>query len=134
MAKKRPTPVTGALQNLEFSLVRKEVPVRITPTEGASPLTYKLVEMDAEDRDRFLNNLAGRMRTDGSGKPSGIKDFMGLQSYLICMCLEDEKGEPVEEKAIQAYPAGMQTRLFEACQEMNGLNLDEEEKALLKNA
>ncbi len=134
MAKKRAAPLTGALQNLDFSLVRREIPVRMTMAEGAGPVTYKLVGMDSEDRDRFLNNLAGRMRTDGTGKPSGIKNFMGLQSFLISMCLQDEKGEFVAEDVIQTYPADVQTRIFEACQEMNGLNLDEEEKALLKNA
>lgn len=114
---------------LSFSLERAERPVKIHVPETDETLTYTLREMTGQSRDAYLNFMAGRMRHDQSGKPSGIKNFDGMQADLIARCLFDPDKKRVDPKTISRWPSKVQQALFEVCQEMNGLDESAEKKA-----
>lgn len=113
---------------LEFNLEFQEVPVKIKDESG-NVKNYTLREMDGKERDKFLNNMGSRMRIGSDGKPSGIRDFNGMQSGLLTRCLLDEEGKQVSDAVIQGWPAKVQTALFMKAQEMNGLSEGAEAEA-----
>ena len=109
---------------LDLSLERKEKKLRI----NGRPHTLK--EMMGAQRDKWMNEMGGRMKTDASGKTVGVKDFVGLHTSLICKCLyDDATGQLVPDAEVQGWPASVQAKLFEECQKLNALgdekNLEE---------
>lgn len=110
------------MKELNFSLERKEVPVIL---DGKN---YKLKELTGKQRDLFLDNIGKRVNFV-AGKAAGMKNYKGLQSFLVSLCLCDENNEPVTEDTIQDYPASAQSALFKAAQELNGLNDEAEAEA-----
>lgn len=110
---------------LDISLTRIEKPVRI---DGK---IYAVKEMTGAQRDRWLTQMGNRMKTDADGKPTGIREFDGVQAGLISLCLYD--GDvPVPVNVIQSWPAKAQNQLFKLCQEVNGLG-DEQNVEAAKN-
>lgn len=110
---------------LDLPLCRKEKTVKL----GGEPYTIK--EMMGTQRDQWLKGMGQRMRTDASGKVVGIKDYAGLHSSLISLCLYGPGGDLVPAKVIDEWPASVTSKLFEECQRLNGLGDDasrEEEK------
>ena len=72
----------------------------------------------------YLQRTSKRFNYDDKGKPVGLKDYTGMQASLICVCLYDSKGKLVDEEVIMAWPASTQKGLFDAAQELNGLDLN----------
>jgi len=107
---------------LNFKLSREELPVIL---DGKN---YKLKELTGKQRDTFLNNVGQRMNFV-AGKAQGMKSYDGLQSSLLALCLYDDADKLVSEKDIQEYPASVQTKLFKAAQELNGLDEEAVEEA-----
>ncbi|MBU0847695.1 hypothetical protein KKH23_10955 [Patescibacteria group bacterium] len=112
-------------KSLEFVLEFQERPVTIGSER------YLLVELDGKGRDTYLNNLGGRMRHGPDGKPSGVKDFEGLQAFLVAACLRkieaDGELRAVSGETIQAWPAKVVSGLFDAAKELSALDEEEEE-------
>ena len=100
----------------QFILKTEAVPVLIDAEE------MELKEMNAAQRDRYLDSLSNRMRLDTAGRPAGVKKFDGLQSGLIALCLRRKDGSLVPEQTIQTWPASVVSGLFEMAQEINHLN------------
>ncbi len=113
-------------EELSFDLEVVQKPVKIRTPEGVVK-NYVLKELNGTERDKFLNNMSARMRTDPSGKPTGLKTFDGLQSYLISRSLFDEEGKLVSEKEINSWPARVQAALFTEAQKLSGLDQGAEE-------
>lgn len=107
---------------LEITLSRKEIRLTI----DRKP--YKLVEMMSNERDKYLSEVASRMRADIHGN-STVRNFDGMFALLIAKCLIDEEsGKLVPQKYIETeFPATAQKVLFEKCQKLNGLSKEDAE-------
>ena len=113
------------MQALSFELERQTLPVTIGGEE------YMLFELDGKGRDKYLNNVGGRVRTDKEGKPAGVKNFDGLEASLIAASLKrKENGEWVDVPAatIQSWPARVVSGLFKAAKELSALGEEEGEE------
>lgn len=121
------------MKPLELSLCVTKVPVTLTNGEGAA-LQLEMREMDASNRDRYLDRLANRVRLDTDGKPAGIKKFDGMQGELLSLCLHRPDGSLVPEAEIQKWPTSIVSQLYKAAQELNYLNREAGEvEAEIKN-
>ena len=119
------------MSNLKFSLVLKELPVKLTGAAGVEK-SYVLKELTGIQRDKFLNEMGKRLKFE-DGKIQQVTDFEGLQSNLLTLCLYDENDSLIPINTLQIWPAGVLTELFKAAQNISGLDLTEEEMAKLKN-
>lgn len=109
---------------LRVSKKRARRKVEIEDEDGAIK-EYYLVEMNGTVRDRWLGQMSARLKTDSAGKPTGVRNFEGLQASLIAACLTLSDGiTPIGDQEIQKWPSSTQKTLFEACQEMNGLTVE----------
>jgi len=106
---------------LVVSLTLQEKPVKI---DGQ---TWKVKEMMGTQRDKWMKSMSLRMRTDAAGKVSGLKEYDGLHTSLICLCLHDPDGNLVKSDVADKWPASAQTKLFDLCQKVNGLGEAAEE-------
>lgn len=112
-------------KTLDFSLTRDEQHVTI---EGEA---YVLIELDGFGRDKYLTNVAGRVRLDKGGNATGLKNFDGMEAGLVALCLKKVEGDhrrPVEEKVIQSWPGRVVTALFNAARDLSGLDKGEKQK------
>ena len=119
-------------EKLEFSLERAEIEVDLTDPKTGITTTYYLIELDGKGRDAYLTNISGRLVPGKDGGAQTVKNFDGLQSALLSRVLfvqDGDKRKPVTDQTIQAWPARVQTALFEKARDMNGLNEDAEEQA-----
>lgn len=119
------------LAPLSFELRRREVPVTLTDPDTGQEQGYVLVELDGAGRDAYLTNLGGRVKTNQDGKMAGLKTFEGLQANLLCRCMfkvTPEGRKPVDIKTVQAWPARVQTALFQRCKAISALGEDSKEK------
>lgn len=108
---------------LSFELERHEQSVTIGGED------YVLVELDGRLRDKYLNNLGGRLKHTGGGQ-QGVKNFEGLQASLIAMSLfriEGGEREPVKMDVIQKWPACVVSGLFEAAKKLSALGNEDED-------
>jgi hypothetical protein len=111
-------------EDLVFDLEREEQKVTI------SGKPFVLVELSGEERDSYLNDIGGRMRTE-NGKPAGIKNFNGMQAFLVSLSLRSmETGEPipVNIKEIQKWPARLVSKLFDKAKALSALDEEQKEK------
>jgi hypothetical protein len=112
-----------------FSLSRKTETIELEQENGTIR-TVIVTELDGTSRDRFMTNMAGRMRVGPDGKPQGLKNFDGFQSQLLAMSLVDaDTGKLIPEVEIRSWPGSLQTELFLIAQEISGLNRGSEEAA-----
>jgi hypothetical protein len=114
-------------KTLEFNNVLEEIPVTIKMKDGEKKFTLR--EFVGKDRDAWFNFL-GQRATIVDGKVAEVKDFSGLQSHLLSLCMHDEKGDKVTEEFIQDnLKATVIEKLFRAAQKLNGLDIGAEEQA-----
>ena len=112
-------------EELSFDLDREEQKVTI------SGKPYVLTELSGKERDDYLNDVGNRMRTNSEGKPSGIKNFSGMQGFLISLslkCMETGEPVPVKMEEIQKWPTRLVSTLFDKAKELSALGEEEEEK------
>lgn len=109
--------------NLSFDLELEEVPVTIAGEK------YVLRELDGKQRDKYLDGLGKRLAPAGrDGKAQTVKNFNGLQSSLVCMCLyKDGEDSPVDAHTIQTWPARVVAGLFDAASDLSKLGEEEED-------
>lgn len=126
-------PTKSALEPeiLEITLTRVEEPLRVRGA-GGEILEYRIKEMTGTERDRYLNVMGSKVKTDANGKATGIRDFTGIMTALICRCLYGPDGKLVTEKEISEWPSSAQKKIFERCQAVNGLG-DEKNVEAVKN-
>lgn len=105
-----------------FQTTLKEIPVVI---DGKN---YILRELDGRQKGKYLNQMGSRIVLNDQGKVASFKDYSGLESTLLEVCLYDENGKLVpaivmngtEEK--KGWPSTVLGKLFDAAQELSGLN------------
>jgi hypothetical protein len=107
---------------MEYSDEFKSLPIKISGRD------YTLKEIDGTQRDAYLNDMASRMKFE-DGKPAGIKNFTGLQSKLLSMCLFDPDGKPVPQAVINKWPSSLQAALFDEARKLSGLDKEAGEEA-----
>lgn len=108
------------MEATQFKLSTASTPVVLEGDQG--PIEMEMREMNAAQRDRYLDQLSLRMRLDTAGRPAGVKKFEGLQSGLVVLCLRRKDGKQITEQEIQAWPATVVSGLFKLAQDMNHLN------------
>ncbi len=113
------------LDALVFELDFAERPVTIKGEE------YVLVELNGTGRDKYLNNVGGRLRVGPTGKPQGVKDFEGLQASLVSASLKKIEGgerKVVLLKTVQTWPAQVIEALHAAAKKLSALGDEKGEK------
>ena len=116
------------MEPLKLSLRVKEIPVILENADGVEE-KYTLRELIGKTRDEYLTSIADKMKYDGKGNPSGLKNFDGLQSSLLSRTLFDAESKPVSVEKLDAFPASALTTLFEKSQELSGMDKKAPEKA-----
>lgn len=111
----------------KFSTKRKS---QIIPIEGEDGVerNYMLVELNGTGRDAYLNTLNKRIRIEGKEQTTHIREFTGMCSDLLSMCLLGPDSRPVPAAEINDWPASMQMELFKMAQEMSGLDKEDKDK------
>ena len=116
------------MEELKFSLKLAEVPVKITGADGVEK-SYVLKELDGVGKSTFLDDFTKRAARDNNGNiTKNLKEVKGFQEGLITLCLFDESNKSVPVETIEKYPSGAIDSLFEAAQELSGLNKKAEEE------
>ena len=116
---------------LRFDAVCKEIDVVLCDPSDKTEKDYKLKELIGRDRNKYLNKMKNRVKLDGKGQSLGIKTFDGFQADLLKISLFDPKTDDfVSEDFIEDLPSSTQMKLFNASQELSGLDnaKDSEEK------
>jgi len=118
------------MKELKFNLKLEEAPVEITDVNGTNH-TYKLRALNGAERDSFLNIMSGRMKYNDLGKMQGLKDYTDLHASLLSRCLYTDEEKLVTISELRLFPATVLAGLFDAAQELSGL--DKEAKKAAKN-
>lgn len=111
---------------MKFSAVRKTQPIELEVQPGAE-LKFELREMSGLEGGDYKNVLKTKIRTKADGSAE-VLDFKGLYSDLLCRCMYDQEGKLVSKDTIDGWPESTQQALFEAAQEVNGLNKEADPK------
>ena len=106
---------------LSFDLEREEIPVKLGGRD------CKLVEMDGQEKDKYLKAENNKMKVDGSGNRH-MNDFNDSHALLISYCLRDENGDRVPVAVIRDYPSKVQMKLHQECMILNGFSKREDEE------
>ena len=101
---------------LTFETTLKEVPVTI---DGVA---YVMRELDGRQKGKYLNKMGGRIVLNNKGEVSSFKDYAGLESTLLELCVYDSDNKLVPASVMDLWPSTMLTKLFNAAQELSGLN------------
>lgn len=104
------------MAELEFNTTLKEVPIII---DGKN---YTLRELDGHQKGKYLNKMGGRIVLNDQGKIASFKDFAGLESTLLELCLYDSEGKSVPASVMESWPSTVLTKLSEAAQNLSGLS------------
>lgn len=102
-------------ESLDFSLAIIEIPV--TGPDGKS---YILKEATGKAANAYRNRALESTEFQ-NGRPVSVKGLASLESFLISMCLFDEKNKPVPQSVIESWPARVQKKLFEKVKEISDL-------------
>jgi len=106
-----------------YSLRLKSIKIPIEAQDGTE-VEYTMMELTGAQRDAFLNDQTKRT----SGKDGNlVKNFTGMFSSLLKLCLYDPEGKLVTTKEIDGWPSEMTTDLFLQAVELSGLNKKAEE-------
>lgn len=112
------------VKSTSFSATRKSIAVTI---DGAA---YEVRELSGAEISAYMEGMAKRVKMGPDGKPLGtLTDYTNVQSGLVCKCLYPAGGtEAVPLATVNLYPAGTVKGLFELCQEVNGMEPEEEDE------
>lgn len=119
-------------ENIELSLVGEVIPVSLKAADG-STRKYEMREMLSQARDKHLDRLSDRVKTNEKGEVIGIKKYEGMQADLLSSCMFDEEDKPVTAKEVQAWPASVTTKLYKMAQKLNHLTAEEKKDDETKN-
>jgi|SRR6516165_6618233 hypothetical protein len=111
-------------EEIVFQIARQEKRILLEGEDGVKR-RFVLKEGLGTLRGEWMNFMASRTKLDSKGGIIGMKDFRGMESWLIHRCLFDaDTGKQVPQKDIEEWPASLQQRLFKMAQELNGLQAD----------
>ena len=113
---------------LVFQTTLKEVSVTIDDKE------YVMRELDGRQKGKYLNKMGGRIVLNNKGEVSSFKDYAGLESTLLSLCLYDSENKLVPATVMdgtekeQGWPSTVLNSLFNAAQDLSGLNEEARKK------
>lgn len=107
---------------LVFETTLKEVSVTI----DSKP--YVLRELDGRQKGKYLNKMGSRITLNAKGEVASFKDYAGLESTLLELCLYDNEDKLVPANVMETWPSTILTRLFDAAQDLSGLNEEARKK------
>jgi len=118
------------MDNLKFSLQRKEKEVELTTSDG-SVKKYKLKEFSGVQRKEYMARFKMDISfEDGKAVVQSAKDFKPLsETEFLTLCLYDEKDELVKEEEILKFPSAAIIGMHKAALELSGLDKASIEKA-----
>lgn len=100
----------------EFSLQLEERKLKL---DGE---VYTLRELAGTGRGKYLTGIASRLVINpDTGKPVSMKNFDGLETSLLRLCLYGPDGSLVPEDIMQKWPSSVLAKLFEMALELAGL-------------
>lgn len=105
---------------MKFAIATKTIPIELEHPDGRQE-TLEMREMTAAIRDRYLGLQGERAKHNTEGVVVGIKNFDGIHSDLLCLCLYRD-GTPVPKSEVQGWPASMTSALYAEAQKLNMLN------------
>lgn len=117
---------------VRISVLRKSQPVELEVAEN-EVVVYSVKEMTGAQRDEYLNKVTQKTTRDANGEVVGMKDYKGLYSNLLSLCLYDADGKPIPESKIQEWPDTAQKVLFDIATDLNGLKPKKNDEDLPKN-
>lgn len=94
---------------------------------------YTIRELDGTARGKYLNGVSSRVIMGSGGRPIGMKDFTGLETALLKLCLYDPQGVLVPEAVMLAWPSSVLGSLFIIARDLSGLG-EEAQKKLEQDA
>ena len=109
-------------ESLVFVTTLKEIPVVI---DGDN---YVMRELDGLQKGKYLNKMGSRIILNDEGKVSGFKDYAGLETTLLALCMYSSIGEVVTAAVMNKWPSSVLGKLFEAAQDLSGLNEESRKK------
>jgi hypothetical protein len=112
------------MSEYSFKTTLKEIPVEIDDK------VYILRELDGTQKGKYLNKMGSRIVLNSSGQIQSFKDYSGLETTLLAVCLYDEDDKLVESSVMQSWPSTVLGGLFDLAQGLSGL--DEESKKKLE--
>jgi hypothetical protein len=117
---------------VRISVIRKSQPVELEIADGDF-VVYSVKEMTGAQRDDYLNKVTSKTTRDASGEVIGMKDYKGLYSTLLALCLYDAEGKAIPESKIQEWPDTAQKVLFDIATDLNGLKPKKNDEDSQKN-
>ena len=118
------------MAELVFSVVLKEIPVKIKEADGAEKI-YKLKELTSAQRKKYNESFDVKVEmVDGEVKASagdGFKMFSAQE--FLALCLYDENDKLVPENVLADYPSTVTAGLHEEALKLSGLDKDSLETA-----
>ncbi len=115
---------------LKFSVVLKEIPVKLTGADGVEK-SYKLKELTSTQRAAYNEGFDFKieMTEGGVAKATAGEGFkLPSAKKFIAMCLYDADNKPVKEAVIGDFPSTVVQELHTAALKLSGMD----EKALKK--
>jgi hypothetical protein len=112
-----------------YKAFRQKKVIEIQLEEDGPVHNYTLQTMVGKEKSDWQQFVSGRVKFNAAGKPAGVTQFDGLESYLISKCLLGPDGKPVPQATIDQWAAPLLTALFKECQDMNGMTTEGEAAA-----
>jgi hypothetical protein len=114
----------------QFSLTLQSVEVEL----DGQPFTVK--ELDGQGKGQYLSKIGSKIMMDDKGRITGMKDFTGLETNLLSLCLYDGAGVLVPTPVMSKWPSTVLGKLFEIAQGLSGLSekAQAEQDAKAKNS
>lgn len=110
-----------------FHLVLKKIPVKIVDGDGREN-ECMLKELTGKQRNDYLTKSSKKVSVSKSGDVTA-KDFSGMCSDLLAMCLHTPDDKLISAAEIDGWPSEMQMELFTMAVELSGLDKKGEEAA-----
>jgi hypothetical protein len=114
----------------DLDLIEGEERIRIKQKDGTVK-TYILREISGRKRAMYMNAISSKTARDPrTGKAQGIKNFDGIETALLELCLYEEGAvTPVPKATIEEWPSRIVTHLNDRAKQLSGLDAKAEETA-----
>lgn len=107
------------MKDLTFKLKTKTWPVAMENAEGLET-KYEIRELKAAVRDKYVDKLQGRLKTNAKGEVIGLTQYAGMQADLLTICMYTEEDKLIDRSTLDQWPGTSVQKLFHAAQTLNG--------------
>lgn len=89
---------------------------------GPDKKTYTLEEATGKVATEHRNAIMASSVFGPDGRVTGVKNLASVEARFVAGCLWDEKRRNPPEQVILSWPAQVVKKLYEAAQELSGMN------------